>query len=142
MARWKLTAPHYLNVEGTEWQYEEINRATGKPKRYRLPVPLHLHPDLESDWNHVERNVAGQITDGMVVVSDGHNPDSKDIIFTGPPTPDMQPLDDDARAISEAVGKNWIHPIERLVGEPVTAETMRESLQIHRAAMNSGEAKP
>ena len=39
MARWRLTDAHYLAVEGTEWEYKEQNRETGRqaPKGLRGP---------------------------------------------------------------------------------------------------------
>ena len=60
MARWRLTIAkaYYLNVVGTEWEYEETI-ATGMGIKSRMPVPLFLDPD-ERDY---------QNRDGDVVVS-------------------------------------------------------------------------
>jgi len=116
MARWRLTQPHYLNVKGTEWEYKEIDRGTGKQVRKIFPVPLFLNPEDPADWNEVFRSQSGQVIGGNINVSDGVNADPKDLIFSGPPTPDMEPIDEEAQAISEAASANWQHPIESLPG--------------------------
>src|ERR1700690_2128608 len=96
MARWRLAGPHYLNVEGSTWEYKEVDRTTGKQKRTLFPVPQLLDPDNPGDWNHVRGK-----DDGEIIVADGRGEvNAKDIIFSGEPTPDMVPLDDDAKAIT------------------------------------------
>lgn len=112
MARWRLAAPHYLNVEGTTWEYKEVDRTTGRQKRTNFPVPLHLDPDNPSDWNHVYGKDAGEI-----IVCDGKDDvNAKDIIFTGEPTPDMVPMDKPAEVLSASLAHKWKHPIESLSG--------------------------
>lgn len=111
MARWKLIAAHYLNVKGTQWEYKEVNRTTGKQERHLFEVPCHLDPNEPSDWNHRYNK-----DEGDIIVSDGIQADPKDIIFSGPPTPDMVPLDDNAKRITEEMRPNWRHPIETLPG--------------------------
>lgn len=92
MARWKLTAPHYLMTDPpTEWEQKETNRETGRQHRVVHKVPRLLHPDDPSDCNYQDE----------IIVSDGHNPQSRDIIFLGEPTPDMEPIDDEAKAITK-----------------------------------------
>lgn len=93
MARWKLTADHYLNSPGTEWEYKETDRTTGKQGRKVFEVPLYVE-------------------EGSIVchgVGQGG-----DITFLGDPTPDMEPLDDEARAISNSFRATWAHPINDL----------------------------
>lgn len=111
MARWRLTAAHYLNVKGTQWEYIEVNRTSGKQERKIFDVPVHLDPNEPSDWN-----VRYNKDEGDVVVSDGKGNQPKDIIFSGPPTPDMDPLDDAARKITDSLRSSWKHPIESLPG--------------------------
>jgi len=112
MARWRLAAPHYLKVEGTTWEYKEVDRQTGKNKRTLFPVPLLLDPDQPSDWNYVYGKDSGEI-----IVANKESVDHpKDIIFQGEPTPDMVPLDDEAKAISAKLAAKWKHPIETLSG--------------------------
>lgn len=108
MARWRLNEPHYLKVKGVTWEYQETDRATMRQVRKSFPVPQHFHPDIEVDWTEV--NGKGM---GMVVVSDGHNAHSTDVIFEGDPTPGMLPLDDEAREISARYKDKWKMP-ERL----------------------------
>jgi hypothetical protein len=107
MARWKLTARHYLSVPGTEWEYKETNRETNRQARKVYEVPIYLDPEQASDWNYPN--------DEAIIVSNKFNPaHHRDIVFRGTPTPDMLPLDDEAQALSDAERKNWIHPIESL----------------------------
>ena len=100
MARWRLNEPHYLfgRVAGEdstcEWEYKEADRITGREKRKRFKVP---------DYRNVN----------TVVCYEGSEKDS-DFIMEGPPTPGMEPLDDEAREISRKHEKSWIHPIESL----------------------------
>lgn len=107
MARWRLTQKHYLSVPGVEWEQKETNRDTGRQLVKRYPVPMFLDPDNPGDVNY----------DGMVVVGQGKGTMPKDYIFTGPPTPDMEPLDDEAQAITDAESPKWVHPIESLPGQ-------------------------
>lgn len=112
MARWRLTAPHYLNVEGNSWEYKEVNRTNGKQVRTVFPVPLHLDPDNPTDWNIVRGKDDGEI----VVATEASPAFPHDIIFIGSPTPDMVPLDEEAKAISASMASKWKHPIESLTG--------------------------
>lgn len=104
MARWRLTAAHYLNVPGTEVEFKETNRETGKQARKVYPVPAHLDPDYPPDQNYP----------GEIIVAHEGKSQGRDIIFVGPPTPDMEPLDEEAKAISTSLAATWKHPIESL----------------------------
>lgn len=106
MARWKLTAKHYLPVPGTEWDYKETDATTGRQKRKVFVVPRYLDPDDPSDQN----------PEGLCVVTNVEDPRDHpfDIYFTGAPTPDMEPLDEEAESISAALRQKWDHPIESL----------------------------
>lgn len=108
MARWRLTEPHYLQVEGIEWDYTEQDNKTGRNVRKRFAVPLHLDPNDPMDQNDKMNE--------WVVVSNGNNPGPRDIIFKGPPTPAMEPLDEEAEKISAELRPKWDHPIESLAG--------------------------
>lgn len=99
MARWQLTEASYLNVPGNLWEQQITDRATGRPVRKQFPVPLHLDPNIESDWNHKEQ-LGNNIIDGKIIVCHAGKGEPKDIIFEGPPNPGMLPLDDEAREIS------------------------------------------
>ena len=101
MARWRLNGKHYLMVPGTEWEYRETTDS-GKQVRKIFPVPAYLDPDFAGDQNYP----------GEIIVSDGVGAQPRDIIFTGPPTPDMAPLDEDAQNKSDAEAPKWKHPIE------------------------------
>jgi len=110
MARWKLLNAHYINVTGNTWEYKETDRSNGRQIRREFEVPQHLSPFDPSDWNYRD----GQ-DDGDVIVShkfDDRYP--KDYVFRGEPTPDMLPLDDEAKEISASYAGKWKHPIENL----------------------------
>jgi hypothetical protein len=98
MARWKLTEQCYLRVPGTKWEYHEVDRVTGRPKRVQFEVPLYLNPHDSGDWNYKNGD------DGEIIVSDGNNSQPKDIIFTGPPNVGMLPIDDDAKGLTAQQG--------------------------------------
>lgn len=104
MARYKLGGPHYLNVPGTEWEQVEVNLITGRQGRHRYPVPRYLDPGDPNDCH-----------DGICVVTDRSDPAfPHDILFVGPPSGDMEGLDDEARANVAKVKGMGEHPIESL----------------------------
>jgi len=109
MARWRLTNKHYLNVPGTEWEYEEVTNA-GKRHKARLPVPLYIDPD---DREFQDRN-------GDVIVAHEGSAQRGDITFIGLPTQDMDPIDDEAKAISASITFGE-HPIDSL---PATGQSL------------------
>lgn len=109
MARWRLTEPHYLNVPGTEWEYKETDQKTGKQARKVFPVPLLLNPEDPADHNYK--------AEGVIIVCYADRGMPSDIVFEGPPTPAMEPLDGEARAISAKHASAWVHPIESLQGQ-------------------------
>jgi hypothetical protein len=97
MARWRLTAPHYLNCPGTEWEFVETDTGTGKQIRNRHMVPRYLDPKDPSDHNRP----------GEITVCHSGKGISRDLEFIGPPTPEMEPLDDEAQKISDADRHKW-----------------------------------
>lgn len=131
MARWRLINAHYLNVPGTEWEYRETDRTTGKQGRKVFPVPAFLDPKDAADWNYKEL--------GEIIVSDGKGALPRDIIFVGPPTPDMEPLDEDAEKVSAAESHKWVHPIESLPGQSFS-QSLLDGLQRQIAELSAGQA--
>lgn len=115
MARWRVTAKHYLNArqfgEDTTWVREETNRDTGRSFRRTFQVPLLIDPE---DPICINKNV------GYCVVATEGSEMPGDITLLSPCTPDMEPMDDDARQITAAESKKWKDPINGLpihVGE-------------------------
>lgn len=109
MARWKLTASHYLTVQGNAWEQAEVDQMTGRQIRKRYDVPMQLDILDPIVWNgNIVRNPRGEILGGDIVVAYAdkvHEP--KDYLFTGEPTPDMFPLDDEAVEISASFKEKW-----------------------------------
>jgi hypothetical protein len=123
MARWKLNSAHYLNVPGTEWEQKETARGTGRMIRKTYPVPLYLDPKDPADWNY--QSIEG--LDGGIVVCYKGKGNSVDIIFEGEPTPEMTPLDDEARKISASF--TWANPINEFDAGMTYSEKMLIDLQ-------------
>src|SRR6266850_3346700 len=94
MARWKLTEKHYLNVPGTRWEFQTVDRNTGRPQRKTYPVPLYLDPENSDDCNYKDG------FESWIIVAHEGKGEGRDIIFIGDPTPGMLPMDDEAKAIS------------------------------------------
>lgn len=131
MARWRLTAGHYLNVPGNEWEYKETNRDTGRQQRVVFPVPMLLDPQDASAHNYP----------GEIIVSNGKFPQPRDYIFEGPPTPDMEPLDDEAQAITDKERPKWIHPIESLPGQSYS-QSLLDRFESEIAKLQAGQPAP
>lgn len=106
MARWRLQLPHYLMTDPpSEVEFKETDRETGRQARKVYQVPTYLDPKDPADWK-------GELG----VVSNGNNPGMRDIIFVGDPTADMEPIDDEAKQITQSFidsGK-WKRPEEGL----------------------------
>jgi len=105
MARWKLMADHYLNCHDTKWEYKEINQATGRERRKEVDVPRFLSIADPADWTNSWGNRDN--AQGEIVVCHEGKGEAKDITFWGDPTPDMSPVDDEARAISASFADKW-----------------------------------
>jgi hypothetical protein len=135
MARWRLTAKHYINAtrhgEVTQWMREETNRDTGRVARTLFNVPVYLDPDDPRDQNY-----PGEI---IVAYEKGARP--KDLVFTGEPTPDMEPVDEEAQKISDTTRPKWKNPIDSLSatgGNYSEALLTLLSKQLEEAANKSG----
>lgn len=144
MARFELTAPHYLNVAGNQWEYKEVDRTTGKEKRHLRDVPIFLHPEDQSSWNYItERLPNGQIADGKIIVSTKEDPTyPKDIVFIGPPTMDMLPLDDEAKVLIATLQGKWKHPIDPMPGDFAQQLPMLWQQQIELAKSQQSSGAP
>lgn len=137
MARWKLTGKGvYLHAnqfgQPTEWQREEINVQTGRAFRKTLKVPMYIHPDDPFCINRLL---------GFCVVATIGSAQPGDIeIFDFKPTPDMEPLDEEAQAMSDAERANWVNPIDGLqanIGEDFATQLLN-ALQLQSNKLNVG----
>ena len=134
MARWRLTQKHYLMVPGTQYEYREANNA-GRQIRKVFDVPLFLDPDYPPDHNYP----------GEIIVAYAGTTMTKDIIFTGPPTADMTPLDDEAKKISEEYMSTWGNPSDDMGDEGYTGKLLLElttTLQSFNATAQPRSAVP
>mgnify|MGYP001581464695 CR=1 FL=1 len=111
--RWRLQTPHYIKVpvlpDGTkvEWEHKEQSRESGRAIRKLYEVPMLLDPRDPADHSHP----------GEIIVAhdvEGARHERGDIIFIGDPTPDMEPLNDEAQALTDAQRHRWEHPIDTL----------------------------
>ena len=106
MARWKLMTSHYLRTAiPTQWEYQETDRKTGRPKRTRFDVPALLDPNDPGCWTNKWGNKDNE--EGEVIVCQPGKGNEGDIEFLGDPTPDMQPVDNEAREISASFEDLW-----------------------------------
>lgn len=100
MARWRLTASHYIHVPGCTYTREETDRETGEVAKFTYDVPMLL--DIRSPPRRYNQ-------DGYIFVTDKPNGNPRDVVFLGPPTPDMEPQDDEAKEISAK--QTWQNPM-------------------------------
>lgn len=135
MARWKVTAKHYLYAEQwgqpTEWERQETNQATGRLFRKAYKVPLFIDPDDPFCQNKLEG--------GLCIVARQESARPGDIVFFGPPTPDMEPMDDEARAETNAEKHKWVNPIDSLAPE-IGQEFGQQLLAALQSKVNEAQA--
>jgi len=126
MARWRVNAPHYIHAEQygepTSWVREETNRDTGRAFRRTFTVPLLVDPN---DPTCINKHV------GYCVVATPGTEQPGDIVLSPQtkPTPDMEPLDAEARQISDLERPKWKSPIDNMpitLGEDFSALIMRK----------------
>jgi hypothetical protein len=103
--QWRLKSPHYLNVPGTHWEQNETNRSTGKAARTVHSVGLLLNPDDPSDCDRNGEIIVYTAIEGLRAPKFGHQ-------FIGEPTPEMEPINDEAEAISASLQKKWDRPFD------------------------------
>lgn len=136
MARWKLATGHYLNTRDTEWEYSERDRATGRPIRKKFIVPRYLDPRDPSDWNYTWG--PKDALEGNIIVCFEGKGEAADIVFYGDPTPDMIPMDDEAKEISAEFTGRWSYkPDTDLPGQ--FSQSLVDKFQFE---MSQAEAKP
>jgi|HubBroStandDraft_2_1064218.scaffolds.fasta_scaffold148351_2 hypothetical protein len=114
MARWKLMTSHYLNtVEPVEWEYNEVARSNGRAKRMRITVPRYLDIGDPGDWTNSWAAGTNMSTaklnneEGEIIVCLPGRGQKGDIEFLGDPTPDMSPIDDEAKELSASFFDRW-----------------------------------
>jgi len=112
--RWQLVTPHYLHTaELIEWEHSETDPITQRQNRKRYVVPLYMPADTIVCQGHGERG---------------------DTEFIGEPTPDMMPLDEEARALSDSLKEKW-----QVSDYGVGSESILDNLGKHLAeAMSKG----
>lgn len=139
MARWRLTQKHYLMVPGTEYEYKEISQTTAKTVRRKFACPAFLDPDDATDCNypiHARPNDRNE----LIVCWEGKGL-KDDIVFSGDPTPDMVPLDDEAMAVTDSLKARWGIAASMDIGEEGYAHNLVNQLTETLQAFNAS-AKP
>lgn len=132
MARWRLTQPHYLRVPGTKWRYEETDRETGERAEQTFEIPRFLDPNNPRDCRST----------GVCVVSYAQGAQPRDWIFEGDPTPDMEPLDEEATKISASFEDKWKHPIDSLESQGGFGEALFRKLEQQLTQVLAGSKTP
>jgi hypothetical protein len=138
MARWKIAIPMYLNCIGdaaTVWEYKEVDRSTGRERRKTLPVPRLLNPEDPADWTWVDPASNRDNKNGEIIVCHEGKGKDRDIAFIGDPTPDMIPVDDEAKAISNGFADHWRY-------KPESAEISYSQSMLDKFMAEKAEAQP
>ena len=139
MARWRLTARHYINArrfgQPTQWVREETSRETGRVNRVVYDVPMYLDPDNLGDQNYP----------GEVIISYPRGALGQDIVVPEGfvPTMDMEALDEEATQITKALPARR-HPIDDLPpGGDTYADRILEKLsaQLEEAFKRSPQSE-
>lgn len=111
--RWSLRKAHYLKIaqlpDGTkvEWEHKETNRDSGRTNRKIFAVPMYLNSEDASDCNYPGECIVAHRVEGC------HNL-KQDYIFEGEPNQEMEPLNEEAQAITDSLRAKWIHPIDTI----------------------------
>jgi len=140
MARWKIMMPMYLNCIGdasTSWEYKETDRSTGRERRKTLAVPRYLNPADPGDWTWNDPSANRDNANGEVIVCHEGKGEGRDIAFRGDPTPDMVPVDDEAKEISAGFAERWRYKPE--ASEVSYTQSMLDKFMAEKAEI---EAKP
>lgn len=133
--QWRLRSPHYLNVPGTIWEQNETSRETGKVNRVQHHVGLFLNPDDPSDC---DRN-------GDVIVYhevDGARPPRFGHAFVGEPTPEMEPVNEEAEKISDSLEAKWSKPFTEFTTSDGGEFSERLLRGLEAALTRAGAANP
>jgi len=136
LARWKLINPHYLmTVDPVEWEYSETDRVSGRPVRKKFTVPRYLDPRDPSDWTTRWGNKDN--AEGEIIVCLPGKGDKGDVEFLGDPTPEMIPVDDEAKTISAGFADQWRYKPDLEVG--TYSQSLVDQFQ---SQMAEAESKP
>lgn len=104
MARWKLMNAHYIHCLKTEWEYQETGPG-GEPIRKRFLVPRLLDPRDPKCFTN--RWGTKDDPEGEIIVCYSGKGEKSDIVIECEPTPDMMPVDDEAKEISAKFTEKW-----------------------------------
>lgn len=96
---------HYLTVPGTHWEQNETDRNTGKSNRKVHNVGLLLNPDDAADCDRNGEIIVYSAVEGGRGPKFGHE-------FLGEPTPEMEPINDEAQTISDSLRAKWEKPFD------------------------------
>lgn len=118
---WKLRADHYLNVPNTHFIQRTQDGETGEQVEHRYAVPRLLQ--LDDPMAQTPRK-SGQILVSTDEAAKLHLPSIW--VFAGEPTPDMEPQNAAAQAISDALQSKWLKPFEELKANGGTGDFAKD----------------
>jgi hypothetical protein len=137
MAKWRLTGKHYLACPGTKWTHKETSRDSGEEISIDYPVPRYLDPDDPRFQNRDGECIVTNVQkDGSIYAA------TRCYYFIGPPTPEMEPLDEEATKLTEAERPKWQHPIENMEGNYSASLLSDLQKQFAIAITNAGGKGP
>jgi len=99
--QWRLRTAHYLNVPNTEYIHTEVSRDTGRQNRKSFQVPRLIDPTDPNDCNRDGDCIVYNLVEGATKMP------RFAIQFIGDPTPEMEPLNDEAQALSDNFKEKW-----------------------------------
>jgi hypothetical protein len=129
--QWRLRTAHYLNSPGTEYIQTEVSRDTGRQNRRTFPVPRLISPENPNDCDRNGDCVVYHSVEGAKAPRHG-------IEFLGDPTPEMEPLNDEAQVISDTFAEKWAKPFTAFELKGEVSELYFENLT---AAINKAIEK-
>lgn len=105
LARWRLTGPHYINAyypdmedKQSSWEYTQLNDK-GRQIRKRYKVPMYLDPKDPTCYNYPGEIIVANMENGL------------DIVMEGKPTMEMEPLNEEAKRLSDIEAPKWKNPM-------------------------------
>lgn len=128
---WRLRADHYLNVPNTFFVQRVADEQTGEQIEHRYPVPRLLQLSDPKACNAGPETILVSTDKAAKLIN------ARMWIFDGEPTPDMEPQNEAAEALSESLRHKWLKPFDELPAIGGTGVNFAAELQTALAAVLS-----